>query len=178
MATEQKKEKYSAWSIFYAIIFVILLVLLGERAWGDLDKFFNPQYSFCHDEIIITRLVNVEAAGPGCEPAAYEANRLVFHIALVVPLLFIMQLIYYMTGHRRLPAHQKIMIRSYFLFLLYMTIRLFVEITLMLFRYYSEAGFYVIIGFTAVVFAFLVVLVQRRFSEKNLPKTKDNNSDE
>ncbi|MFH0951889.1 MAG: hypothetical protein V1838_01735 [Patescibacteria group bacterium] len=170
--TKSIKITYSAWGIFFAIIFVGLLVLLGERAWGDFDKYFNPLYSYCHGGIQFSKWIHVEQIGYGCDAAQYEANRLVFHIALVVPLLFIMQMIYYWTARKHLLGHSRIMIRSYFLFLLWMTLHLFFEIALMLFRYYSEFGFYVIVGFIAVIFAFLVVLVQRRHSEKH-DKPKD-----
>lgn len=170
MTTPPPKEKFSAWSIFYSVIFVVLLILLGERAWSDLDKFFNPLYSICHEQIVVRHLVDVVAVGPGCDAEVYEASRLVFHIALIVPLLFIQQLIYYSTGSKRLEPHRVLIVRSYFLFLLWLTLHLFVEITLLLFRYYSDFGFYVIVGFLAVVFALLVVLVQRRYNEKQLTK--------
>lgn len=164
--SDKPKIKYSAWSIFFAIIFVILLVMLGERAWGDFDKFFNPHYALCHDAIEFRRLTHLVSAQPGCNPQVYEASRLVFHIALVVPLLFIQQLIYYYTAGKETQAHNRVISRSYFIFLLWMTVHLFIEITLMLFRYFSEFGFYVIVGFAALVVALLVVLIQRRFNER------------
>lgn len=168
--SEHAKVKYSAWSIFFAIIFVVLLILLGERAWADLNKFFNPHFTVCHEAIEFRSLVHVKSIGPGCSPQVYEASRLVFHIALVVPLLFIQQLIYYYSAGKETPAHSRIIARSYFIFLLWMTMHLFVEITLMLFRYFSDFGFYVIIGFAALVIALIAVLIQRRYNEKLLAK--------
>lgn len=170
--SETNKVKYSAWSIFFAIIFIVLLIMLGERAWGDLNKFFNPHFAVCDKAIEFRGLTHVKSVAPNCNPQVYEASRLVFHIALVVPLLFIQQLIYYYTAGKETQAHNRIISRSYFIFLLWMTLHLFIEITLMLFRYFSQFGFYVIVGFSALVIALLVILIQRRYNERLAKKHK------
>ena len=154
---KKKKEEISAWSIFFGVLLSAVLITLYEKTLADLPRFFNPFYQDCHRAGLVL-----------CEAVKYEATRLIFYLAVVVPLLVI-ALIIYLVGDRKkvVKRPSKILRRAYFFSVLVVAVHVFVTFAIFLFRYYREIGVYVILSCFALAFILLIVWLQRRF---NRPK--------
>ncbi|MFH1367276.1 MAG: hypothetical protein ABIH38_04830 [Patescibacteria group bacterium] len=154
------KDEMSSWSIFFGVLLAVVLVVMYERAFYDLPRFFNPFYENCQS-------ANAAVVLKLCQIIKYETVRLLLHIALVVPLLIVTVVISLTTMRKKIKNQSKILMRAFYFSVFVAAVHLFIEFATFLFRHYRELGIYVILISFAVAFIVLIVYLQKRF---NRPK--------
>lgn len=156
-AGKTNKDELSSWSIFFGVLLAVVLIVIYERAFYDLPRFFNPFYGNCqsHNAAVVLKL---------CQAIKYETVRLLLHIALVVPLLIVAVVISLSTMRKKIKSQSKILMRAFFFSVLVAAVHLFVEFAAFLFRHYRELGIYVILVCFALAFVILIVWLQNKYN--------------
>jgi hypothetical protein len=156
-AGKTNKDELSSWSIFFGVLLAVVLIVIYERAFFDLPRFFNPYYQNCvgQSAAVVLKL---------CQSIRFETVRLLLHIALVVPLLIVAVVVSLTTMRKKIKSQSKILMRAYFFSVFVAAVHLFLEFATFLFRYYRELGIYVILVSFALAFIVLIVYLQRKYN--------------
>lgn len=161
---EKKKKKskndFSGWGIFFGVMLFAVLTTIWEMVFRDLPRFFSPYYEVCVKS-------GQAIAQKFCEMKMYDLIKLLLHFGFLIPLLFLLAIVYRANAGKKVNSHSRIIQLAYFFSLIVMSLHLFVEFSVFLFAYYREIGNYVVLGCIALAFTALIVYLQKRF---NRPK--------
>jgi len=165
---ERKKEiskpltvKFSGFAIFFSILTMAALIIMGEFAFRDANDLFNPHYESCH-------LTKVVQASEACPLGQYEQVRLILHADIAVPLILISVLIYMLVRDKKLSSTKKVVSYGYFGFSLFLLVRIVAETEYYFLSHHELYGKYLVIFTFVILFTILVVQIQKKFSKKRV----------
>lgn len=162
-----KKEKLSAWSIFFSILLIAVFVIIGELAFRDLNRYFNPLYDSCKELKEVTFQVVNE-----CDAMRYELNRLFLHADFVVPLLILGFIIYLLTRRKNLKSYLRVLKFSYYVFIAWISVHLIAEGEYFLMKHYKTIGIYAVLFTLAILLIVLIIYIQRKINKRLKEKEK------
>jgi len=164
----KKKKSVSGLAIFLVALLTIVLVILGERFFLDLNTWFNPAKDYKHQTIYYNDYYsNTSANATVYDKGDYEMYRLLVHTAFVVPVLLGGFLLYFWMYNRQKDDHKKIIAWPYFIFSLWMTVHLIGEALYFLINKYEKLGIYIVLIILATLLTFLAIFAQRKWQEKH-----------
>jgi hypothetical protein len=166
---ETKKEKISPWSVFFSILLTVILITMGEYAFQDSNRVFNPQYEACHVSISFNSMRFLQKTGSpqeNCEMRAYASMSLLLHADISAPLLLIGIVILLLTRKKAIPAYLKAVFFSCSVFIVWMSIRVIYETESFLVKHYPLAGKYVVFMTIAIICVALIVIIQGKLRRK------------
>ena len=153
------KSKHSALSILFMILLTGVLVITSEKILFDVNKAFNPS----------DRTTCVTRYSEQCDYATtrekYEANRLLIHALVTLPILLGAVLLY-LLYERRTMSGGHIASWSYFGAAFWLCIRLLGEMMYFLVRKYESLGIYIVLLVFAAILTWLIVALQRRHAAR------------
>lgn len=164
-----KPRKTSGMSIFLAIILTCVLISLGEYILFDLNRSVNPAYEQCGSY-----------PRKGSYPVYYEGKMtqpqssytvddcrnyaLLIHAAFAVPMFLIAFLVYFFFYYRRPESKYKILAWPFFIFSVVMLFHVLIETGVRFLG--SKTGIYLVLGLVAALLTGLVILLQKKFGER------------
>lgn len=159
------KEKFSGWAIFFALLLITVLVILGEFAFRDSDRLFNPYYQSCRVESKITfpYFLSEESVAKACDIQKYEQTRLLLHADVAVPLIIISLLGYLFLKNRKFSSQTKLIFYAYLLFALWISTRIIFETEYYLLKHNELIGKYIVLISIAIILGYLIFLIQKKF---------------
>jgi len=165
------KQKISGWAIFLSMLFVAALVTLGEFGFKDSNRLFNPYYESCRVKSEVTYPYFTQKAGLDelCDVEKYERIRLILHADVAIPLILLSVLIYFLARGKKLSSQVKVIYYSYFIFVLWIAVRIVSETEYFLLQHVEVLGKYFVILSVAIIFSYLIFIIQKRFSKRKVP---------
>jgi len=163
-----EKQKVSGWVIFFSILLISALVTMGEFAFKDTNRLVNPYYDACYEKSNVT-FPYFSQQGPineACDIEKYERVRLILHADVAVPLILLSILIYLLIRGKKLSSQRKVLYYSYLIFILWIVIRLVSETEYYLLKHFSVYGKYLVFLSVVIIFTYLIISVQKKFSKK------------
>lgn len=160
----QKPKKTSGMSIFLAIVLGAVLVSLGEYILFDLNRTVNPAYEVCGR---YSRPSYIETkAAPSDQYNRDDCRNfaLLIHAAFVIPVFLIAFLVYFFFYYRKPQSKYKVLAWPYFVFSCVMLAHLLIETGVRFIG--NKVGVYIILGLIAVILTGLVILLQKKFTER------------
>ncbi len=163
-----KKPGYTAGAIFFTILMVAALVVLGEFAFRDSNRLFNPYYQNCQPKtknatIFSGKTVKLPA---NCQVEKYERTRLILHADFVVPVILVMLVVFAATRRRLESAQLKLILLSFYIFTGWITVRVLGETEYYLLKHHTLVGRYTVILTVVALLAIMIIIVQRRANKK------------
>jgi len=166
---KKKAKRVSGIAIFIVALLTIVLIILGERFFIDLNTWFNPANNYKHQTIYYDEYYpNTSTHTTVYDKGDYEIYRLLVHTAFVIPLLLGGFLLYFWMYYHHKDDHKKIIAWPYFIFSLWMTIHLIGEALYFFIDKYEKLGIYIVLIILATVLTFLAIYAQRKWQEKHL----------
>lgn len=191
--TAPKKKNYSALSIFMAIIFAVVLILLGERAIFDLNRFVNPvidkeytnirnnpfrgnvQYDYESPKTPARSLeMAVDSASAvsntkvyyrADQKGRYMMYKVVIHAAVIIPIFIAAFILYYLKKKNK---QLKAITVSFLVFAFWMIFHLLGETMKFVMDEYKNFAIYGILIILTAVFGFLAYYAEARHSRENV----------
>jgi hypothetical protein len=163
-----KKTGYTAGAIFFAILMVASLVVMGEFAFRDSSRLFNPYYTDCqtttkNSTIFTGKKAKIPAA---CQLEKYERARLILHADFVVPIALIMLIVFAATRRRLESAQVKLILTSLYISTGWIIIRALGETEYYLLKHHTLIGRYTVILTVVAILAVMIIIVQQRANKK------------
>lgn len=195
--TPKPKKKYSALSVLLAIIFFVVLVMLGERAIFDLNRFLNPvvdkdytqtknqPYTQNHrrgfdlempKSISNSPQMLSESSGIGAktriyykasEKGRYLMWKLIIHSAVIIPLFI---LAFVLFSLKKGNAKVMPLVVSYMIFAWWMMLHLLGETISFVKNSYPNASIYIILILLVAIFGGLAYYVQAKYGKNQEEK--------
>lgn len=184
------KRNYSFLSILMAFVFLLVMILLGERLIFDLNRFLNPAidkqynpqyqnyspgrrtYDFESPETPFSspKMKSEQSAIGGTriyykesDSGRYMMYKIIIHAAVIIPLFLLSFFVYYLKKDQR---QLKPILVSLIIFAFWMFFHLLGELTSFVMNEYKNIAVYVILVVLAVILAILAYVVQDRFERK------------
>ncbi|XOU94544.1 MAG: hypothetical protein ACNFW9_00590 [Candidatus Kerfeldbacteria bacterium] len=166
-----KKSKFSAVAVIFVIILTVVLFIFGERLIADLNQWINPAY----DQYGSVRSYNYEPSYDyyGAAPektytrADYEIYKLLIHTAFAVPILLAGFLLYFWLYYKKKKSANKVIAWPYFIFAIWMLIRVVYQAFYYLIKEYEKVGIYVVLIILVALLTWLAIFVQKKYHEKH-----------
>ncbi len=165
---EGKKHKLAPTAIFLFIVLTIVLFVLGEFMFRDVNKVFNPNFDSCHSSIKGTIFQPVKIP-VDCDLNQYERIRLILHADIAVPLVLIGILLFIIVRGRKMVMQVKALVYAYLLFSLWMAARIVAETEYYFLKHHELYGKYILFITLIVILSALIILVQKKFKKKSQP---------
>jgi hypothetical protein len=157
--TSPSKSKHSGLSILFMILLTGVLIILSEKILFDVNKAFNPS----------DRTSCRTSYSQNCDYVAikdkYEANRLLIHALVTLPILLGAVLVY-LLYERKTMSGGHVASWAYFASAFWLCIRLLGEMMYFLIRKYESLGIYIVLAVFATILTWLVVVLQRRHAAR------------
>lgn len=153
------KSKHSGLSILFMLLLTGVLIILSEKILFDVNKAFNPS-----DQTRCLTSYSQKCASTSSQDK-YEANRLLIHALVTLPILLGAVLLY-LLYERKTMSGGHIASWAYFASAFWLCIRLLGEMMYFLIQKYESLGLYVVLGFFATILTWLVVMLQRRHAAR------------
>lgn len=159
--TPPSKSKHSGLSILFMILLTGVLIILSEKILFDVNKAFNPaDHATC-------AYGYTEDCTYASSQDKYEANRLLIHALVTLPILLGAVLLY-LLYERKTTSGGHIASWAYFGAAFWLCIRLLGEMMYFLVRKYESLGIYIVLAIFAAILTWLVVALQRRHAARLL----------
>lgn len=165
---EEKKNKLAPTAIFLFILLTIVLFVLGEFMFRDINEVFNPDFDSCHSSVKGT-IFQPTKIPADCDLNQYERIRLILHADIAVPLALLGVLLYIIIRGRKMVIQVKALVYAYLLFSLWMTARIVAETEYFFLKHHELYGKYILFVTVIVILSALIVLVQQKFKKKPQP---------
>jgi len=171
------KHRISVMAVLLTILLSIVLVIFGERIIYDLNRTFNPVV--VEQEERDTKKAG-SIAGYGSEQSLLSASRVYYpqeneseytlyrmliHAAFVIPAFLLMFVLYFWIWHRKSDSPYKIVVIGYLAFAFWMMLHLIFEAAGYVLEEYKNIGVYLILGFLAIMFTWLMIVLQKRVNK-------------
>jgi hypothetical protein len=166
---ETKKEKVSPWSVLISILLVTILIVMGEYAFRDSNRVFNPYYDPCYRPISynsVTFLQQIGRPDQTCDMRAYEGTQLLLQVDIGAPILLVGLLVLLLVRKKTLSSTQKVLMTAFYIFMVWMSVRVIYETEAFLVKHYPLAGKYVVFLSISVICTVLIVLIQSKLKRK------------
>lgn len=162
----QKPKHTTGMSIFLAIILTCVLVSLGEYILFDLNRTVNPAYDVC-GRYSRPRYISTKPIPEGL--SQYTADdcknfALLIHAAFIIPMFLIAFLVYFFFYYRKPESKYKVLAWPYFIMAVILIFHLLIETGVRFIG--KKIAVYLVLGLVAVILTGLVILLQKKFSEK------------
>ncbi|MDD5342216.1 MAG: hypothetical protein PHH01_03115 [Patescibacteria group bacterium] len=164
---QPKKHATAPLAIVLIIILTVVLILLGERVFSDLNKAFNPEYGGCrlssyHPAVLY------ESATPiyqsvNCQTADYRTNEIMLHSAFAIPILLGAIILYFFTHLRTTgQPYYRGLTWSGVVFAFWLLVHVVIELAAFLVVQQKTLGVYLVFIFLIIILTGLIVFLQRR----------------
>lgn len=162
----QKPKHAAGMSIFLAIILTCVLVSLGEYILFDLNRTVNPAYDVCGRYSRPSYISTKPIAGGLSQYTADDCKNfaLLIHAAFIIPVFLIAFLVYFFFYYRKPDSKYKILAWPYFIMAVILMFHLLIETGVRFIG--KKIAVYIILILVAVILTSLVILLQKKFSEK------------
>lgn len=163
-----KKEKPTGWTIFFSILLIIVFVIMGEMAFRDINKLYNPLYESCQVVKEGTFFsLKISEAEKACQMEKYEFTRLILHLDIVAPLFIIGLILFFiLRRNKNMAIYAKIIIYSYSIFTAWLILRIVSETEYFLLKHHRMIGWYVVLMTVAFIIIFFIIFIQRKSMQK------------
>ncbi|MFA6553437.1 MAG: hypothetical protein WCT27_03340 [Patescibacteria group bacterium] len=163
-----KNPRYTSGAIFFAILMVVALVVLGEFVFRDSSRLFNPYYQDCQSKtgnssILSGKSIKIPAS---CQVEKYERSRLILHADFVVPIALVMLMVFAVTRRRLESAQLKLILLSLYIFTGWIIVRVLGETEYYLLKHHELIGRYTVILTVVGLLAIMIIIVQYRANKK------------
>ncbi len=187
---QNSKQKYSFLSIFMAFIFLLVMILLGERLIFDLNRTLNPaidkQYSpqsqnysqerrgykyESPENPFFPQKMGSEYSSIGgtriyykeSDRGRYMMYKIIIHSAIIIPIFLLSFFIYQLKKNQR---QLKPLLTSFVIFSFWMFFHLLGELTKFVMDEYKNIAIYIILIILAIILAILAYIIQDKFEKK------------
>lgn len=178
-APKIKRRKVSAIAVLLAVILTITLVLLGERIIFDLNRVANPvvqnadttsTFSTYRSGYISegTAVSTARVYYPQDKKPEYLLYKLLIHSAFIIPVFLLTFILYYYVYLKSENSKYKVLAGGYMVFSFWMMIRLLFEVGHYIVVQYKSAAIYIILVALALIFTGLIVIVQKKFAQRQM----------
>ncbi|MDP2684134.1 MAG: hypothetical protein Q8P20_03685 [bacterium] len=171
---KHKKSKISGIAILFVIILTIVLLIFGERLIIDLNQWLNPAYDQYGSSYSYNRYMpdyddygSEAVSGKVYTRSDYEIYKLVIHTAFAIPILLAAFLLYFWLYYKKKESTKKIIAWPYFIFSIWILIRVVYEAFYYLIQQYEKLGIYVVLIILAVLLTWLVLFIQKKYHQKH-----------
>ncbi len=162
-STVPQKSKHSPLSILFMILLTGVLIIFCEKVLYDVNKSFNPSTAENCSRSVTTQQY---PSYTNClNQDKYEANRLLIHALITLPILLGAVLLY-LLYERKTGSGGHIVSWAYFGAAFWLCIRLLGEMMYYLINRYQSLGIYIVLAVFGTILTWLIVVLQRRHSLK------------
>lgn len=153
------QSKHSGLSILFMLLLTGVLIILSEKILFDVNKSFNPS-----DKTRCTTSYS-QNCGSALTKDKYEANRLLIHALVTLPILLGAVLLY-LLYERKTTSGGHVASWAYFAAAFWLCIRLLGEMMYFLIQKFESLGLYIVLALFATILTWLVVVLQRRHAAR------------
>lgn len=157
--TPRSKSKHSPLSILFMLLLTSVLIILSEKILFDVNKSFNPA-----DQTKCVTSYTQKCATVASQDK-YEANRLLIHALVTLPILLGAVLLY-LLYERKTTSGGHVASWAYFAAAFWLCIRLLGEMMYFLIQKFESLGLYIVLAIFATILTWLVVVLQRRHAAR------------
>ncbi len=148
-------------AVFLVMLFVITMLILQGRAFYDVNRLFNLDYSAC---------VGDQGMTDACNEYYYYWNRALTWSYVSVPLLAGYLILSLVLRKKKTLNWQKAFYRA-FIFLTFVDgAVIFTYASMFLFRFHRMLAWYVMFGTAAVLLVSLIIFIDKKNRKKNEPE--------
>lgn len=164
-----------------AILLAVVMIILGERIMFDLNRSLNPVVSSSGStttsattfdyaagiEYEASALSSQRIGYPTTQQTEYKLYRMLIHSAFIIPVFLLVFVVYFKLWHKNDDSPFKVVLVGYLVFAFWMILRLIFEVGGYVLEKFANVGVYVVLIFLAAIFTWLMILLQKKFSNKH-----------
>lgn len=158
--------KTSGVAILFAVFLVSVSIFTTEVFLRDINKYFNNEYNDCHYSATTNSLVNKVILNKECDLKSYEGWRLLVHVDVLMPIVIISLIILLIIRRKELSSYNRVLRKAYWIFSIWLTLRLIGETEYYLITHHPIYGKYLILLTIIIILIYLVIFIQKKFIKK------------
>ncbi|MFA4936735.1 MAG: hypothetical protein WC575_00360 [Patescibacteria group bacterium] len=154
-------ERLTVTAITLSIILVLALVVLQIKALYDVNRYFNPHYQVCTQQL-------TEPGYGDCSGEAYAWERILLWSYLSGGLFLIYLILALVFRKRKNYTWQMALFRVFTVLTFFATVVMIAYLNQYLFEYHQDIAWYVALGLVVILSIALVIYIERRRLQKKL----------